>query len=146
MEALNSYDGAIVATHAHSRRTSDTPRLLSDRIVEGIVARDGIVGVLPLNWALDSRWQAANGKEAIGLEAVANAIDAVCQIAGDARHVGIGSDFDGGQGAEAAPAELDTIADLPKLAPTLASRGFAADDVAAVMGGNWLRFFRDELP
>ena len=145
LEALASYDGAIVATHAHSRRTKGTPRLLSDEVIEGVVARDGIVGVLPLNWALAS-WQAGDGKDAVTLDRVVDAIDAVCQIAGDADHVGIGSDFDGGQGSEAAPSEIDTIADLPKLATALAARGFADDDIAAVMGGNWLRFLRRQLP
>jgi Membrane dipeptidase (Peptidase family M19) len=75
--------------------------------------------------------------EACGAECLA-----LCQIAGDAAHVGIGTDFDGGQGAESTPAEIDTIADLPKLAPALAARGFGDTDIAAVMGGNWLRFLR----
>jgi membrane dipeptidase len=145
LEALDSYEGAVIASHAHSRRTADKPRLLSDRVIEGIVARNGIVGVLPLNWALDSNWCASDGKDAITLDAVVDAIDDVCQIAGNADHVGIGSDFDGGQGAESAPAELDTIADLPKLATAVARRGFAADEVTAVMGGNWLRFLRANL-
>jgi membrane dipeptidase len=145
LEALDSYEGAVVASHAHSRRTADKPRLLSDRVIEGIVARNGIVGVLPLNWALDSSWRTSDGKEAITLDAVVDAIDHVCEVAGNAGHVGIGSDFDGGQGAESAPAELDTIADLPKLAAALARRGFTGDEVAAVMGGNWLRFLRANL-
>jgi membrane dipeptidase len=46
---------------------------------------------------------------------------------------------------ESAPAELDTIADLPKLSAALARRGFTADDVARVMGGNWLRLLRANL-
>jgi membrane dipeptidase len=79
------------------------------------------------------------------VDAVVDAIDAVCQIAGDADHVGIGSDFDGGQGAESAPAELDTVGDLPKLAAALARRGFSEKGIAAVMGGNWLHFFRRQL-
>lgn len=61
LEALETYEGPIVATHAHSRRTVAKARLLSDRVVEGIVAREGIVGVLPLNWALDP---AGNGRPA----------------------------------------------------------------------------------
>ena len=146
LEALDGYEGAIVATHAHSRRTAAKSRLLSDRVIEGIVARDGVVGVLPLNWALNSSWRASDGKESVTLDAVVEAIDAVCQIAGDAAHVGLGTDFDGGQGAEAAPAELDTIADLPKLASALAARDFADADIAAVMGGNWLKFLRRQLP
>jgi Membrane dipeptidase (Peptidase family M19) len=54
------------------------------------------------------------------------------EIAGDALHVGLGTDFDGGQGTEAAPVELDTIADLPKLASALAAHGFPDPDIAAV--------------
>ena len=122
------------------------PRLLSDPVVEGIVARDGIVGVLPLNSALDPTWNATDGKKAVTLDAVVDAIDAVCQIAGDAQHVGIGTDFDGGQGAESSPLEIDTIADLPKLAEALAGRGFPENDIADVMGRNWLRFLGRQLP
>jgi membrane dipeptidase len=146
LEALDDCEAAVVATHAHSRRTVATTRLVSDQVIEGIVSRDGVVGVLPLNWALDSTWQSSDGKEAVSLNRVVDAVDAVCQIAGDAAHVGIGTDFDGGQGAEAAPAGVDTIADLPKLAQALAARGFADTDVAAVMGGNWLEFLRRQLP
>ena len=75
-------------------------------------------------------------------------LDAVCQIAGDAAHVGLGTDFDGGQGAEAAPAEIDTVADRPKLAGRLATRGYPAADVTAIRGatGSGLRFLRRELP
>jgi membrane dipeptidase len=145
LEALETYDGPVVATHAHSRRTVAKARLLSDRVVEGIVARDGIVGVLPLNWALDPAWQRTSGKDDVTLAAVVRAVDDVCQIAGDIAHVGIGTDFDGGQGAEAAPAELDTIADLPKLALALSDGGFADGEVRAVMGENWLRHIRRQL-
>jgi membrane dipeptidase len=146
LEALASYEGAVVATHAHSRRTAAISRLLSDAVIEGVVARRGVVGILPFDWALDPSWRLDKRPDAVSLDAVVEAIDAVCQIAGDAAHVGIGTDFDGGQGAEAAPAELDTIADLPKLASLLAARGYADADVAAIMGGNWLTLLRRELP
>jgi membrane dipeptidase len=145
LEALDTYEGPIVATHAHSQRSAPKPRLLADRVIEGVVARDGVVGVLPLNWALHPTWRKADGKDVVTLEAVVDAVDAVCQLAGDAAHVGVGTDFDGGQGAEQAPAELDTIADLPKLAPALAARGYSEDEVAAIMGQNWLRFLRGAL-
>ena len=145
LEALDSYEGTVFASHAHSRRTADKPRLLADRVVQGIVARNGVVGVLPLNWALDPDWRAQDGKDAVTLGAVVDAVEHVCEIAGDTTHVGIGSDFDGGQGAAQAPAEFDTVADLPQLVPALAGRGFNADDVAGVMGENWLRFLRAQL-
>ncbi len=91
LEALDVYQGVVVASHAHSQRTVATPRLLSDRVIEGIVARDGIIGVMPVNWALRSGWEPDYGKAAVTLDAVVDAIDAVCQIAGDAHHVGLGT-------------------------------------------------------
>jgi membrane dipeptidase len=60
--------------------------------------------------------------------------------------VGLGSDFDGGYGVQSAPAEVDTIADLQKLAPMLSEIGYSSADIAAVMGENWLAMLRRCLP
>jgi len=73
-------------------------------------------------------------------------IDYICQMAGDARHVGLGSDFDGGFGVQSVPRELDTIADLQILAPRLAQRGYTEQDIAAILGTNWLGILKDNLP
>jgi membrane dipeptidase len=145
LEALDRYGGPIVATHANPRRLVPRPRLLSDEVIARLIARDGIVGVMPLNWALDPDWR-SKSKAEITVDAVVDAVDVVCQLAGDARHVGLGTDFDGGQGAEAAPAEIDTVADLPRIAEALARRGYPDEAVAAIMGGNWLRLLRQALP
>jgi membrane dipeptidase len=67
-------------------------------------------------------------------------------MAGDARHVGIGSDFDGGQGAETAPAEIDTVADLPVIAEALHERGYPNEAIENIMGGNWKRVLSEHLP
>lgn len=142
-EALARYAGPIVATHANPRRHVPLPRLLPDDVIAGIIDHDGVVGIMPLNWALDPAWRAKTKEKAdIHVDAVVDAIDIVCQLAGDALHVGIGSDFDGGQGAEATPAELDTVADLPRVVEALGQRGYNGDDVAAIMGENWLRLLR----
>ena len=63
-----------------------------------------------------------------------------------ARHVGVGSDLDGGYGREQTPSDLDTIADLARLPDILARRGYPAGDIELVMHGNWLRFFAEALP
>ncbi len=145
VEALDRYEGPIVATHANPRRLVPMPRLLSDTVIRRVAARDGVIGVMPLNWALDPAWRSkANGD--MHLETVVDAIEIVCQLTGDTRHVGLGTDFDGGQGAEDAPAEIDTIADLPRLAETLARRGYTDEAVTAIMGGNWLRVLHRALP
>ncbi len=55
-------------------------------------------------------------------------------------HVGIGTDFDG---IPQAPAEIDSAADLPKVTTALMARGYTADDMKKLLGGNLLRVFRD---
>ena len=70
----------------------------------------------------------------------------ICDLAGNANHVAIGTDMDGGLGREQIPQEITTSADLPKIADALSAAGFSDDDVRSVMGGNWLRFFREHLP
>jgi membrane dipeptidase len=85
-------------------------------------------------------------RELVGLEKVAAVIDYYCQMAGDARHVGIGSDFDGGFGWQHIPHELNTIADLHLLAPILADKGYTDTDLAAIFGKNWLNMLQSALP
>ena len=77
---------------------------------------------------------------------MADQIDYVCQLAGNARHAAIGSDLDGGYGTEQCPRDLDTIVDLQKMAGLLSNRGYSDEDVRAVMHGNWIHFLRDVLP
>jgi membrane dipeptidase len=143
--ALDSYDGPIIASHSNPRRIVPSLRQLPDDTIKQLAERDGMVGIMPLNWALDPDWRTKT-KAGMTLEHVVDAIDVVCELSGDALHVGVGSDFDGGQGAEATPAELDTIADLPLLAGALANRGYDAAAVEAIMSGNWLRLLRRHLP
>jgi membrane dipeptidase len=96
-EALDLHAGPVCATHAHSRRTVDLPRVLSDDAVPEIAARDGIIGVLPVNWALQDGWR--RGDPRVRLERV---VAAVHDLRVDERHVAIGTDWDGGQGAASA--------------------------------------------
>ena len=69
-------------------------------------------------------------------------IDHICQLAGTSRHCALGTDLDGGFGREGSPFDLNTIADLQKMAGLLAERGYAQADIDGIMHGNWLRFLR----
>ena len=80
------------------------------------------------------------------MERVVDNIDHICQLAGSCKHVGIGSDLDGGYGNDQTPTDLNTIADLQKLPALLTKRGFTQADIEAVMHGNWIRFFSEVLP
>ena len=81
--------------------------------------------------------------ENLTLGAVADHIDHVCQLAGNALHAAIGSDLDGGYGTEQTPRDLDTIADLQKIPNLLKKKGYGQKDIANIMHGNWVRFFRE---
>ena len=65
-------------------------------------------------------------------------IDHIAKVAG-VDHVGLGSDFDGVSGAT--PAGMNSAADLPKITQALLDRGYSADDIRQILGGNLLRVF-----
>jgi membrane dipeptidase len=67
-------------------------------------------------------------------------IDHIAKVAG-VDHVGLGSDFDGVSGAT--PAGMDSAADLPKITQGLLDRGYSAEDIRKILGGNILRVFKD---
>jgi len=146
LQALDRYDGPVIASHSNPRSLVPGPRQLSDDMLKALLAHDGMVGIVPMNSMLRSDWRRGDRKNAVSVNDVAAAIDFVCQMAGDARHVGLGTDFDGGFGAESAPAEIDTVADLGKVADALKARGYARVDVEAILSGNWLRLLRRSLP
>lgn len=149
MQSLDYYPGVIAATHANARALvadSAGNRLLSDRVLRGIIERDGVVGIVPLNSFLKSGWVKGDRRDEVTLQYVIAQIDYVCQIAGDASHVGIGSDFDGGFGLQSVPEEIDTIADLRKLIPNLLDKGYTTEHIAAILGGNWISRLQRILP
>jgi len=149
LPALDMYPGAIIASHANAAallKGMDSNRFLSDRVIEGLLERDGIIGIIPYNRFLLPGWRESDGRERVPLDYVAAQIDYICQIAGDADHVGIGSDFDGGFGLQKTPAGIDTVADLDKIAPLLAQKGYSEENIAAILGQNWIRFLENRLP
>jgi len=66
-------------------------------------------------------------------------IDHMVKVAG-VDHVGLGSDFDG---IDCSPQGLDSAADLPKITEALYQRGYKAEDLDKILGGNLLRVFGD---
>ena len=73
------------------------------------------------------------------LKSLIDHMDHIAKVAG-IDHVGLGSDFDGVSGAT--PQGIDSAADLPKITQALLDRGYSADDIHKILGGNLLRVFR----
>ncbi len=149
LEALDRYEGPLIASHSNPLKmvkNGHSNRFLTDEIVDGIIERGGVIGIVPFNRFLIQSWKNSDPREECPLDYVAAHIDYICQRAGSARHVGLGTDFDGGFGLQHIPPELDTIADLQKLTPLLTARGYTPKDIAAILGGNWLDHLRRTLP
>ncbi|NJN44447.1 MAG: peptidase M19 [Anaerolineae bacterium] len=151
LQALDVFPGTIIASHANAAallKDFPTNRHLPDHVIDSLLERDGVIGVVPYNSFLKTDWRRQSGsrKEEVTLQHVIAHIDYICQRAGDAKHVGIGSDFDGGFGVQSVPAEIDTIADLHKLAPLLSEKGYSDADIAGIFGLNWQRILEKTLP
>lgn len=148
-EALDRYEGPVIASHANCRalfKHTDSERQLTDEAIRRLVDRDGVMGVVPFNVFLVDDWKAGDDRRRVTLDHVVAHIDHICQIAGDARHAAIGTDFDGGFGWPEVPLEINTIADLPKLEGKLKERGYTADEINGIFHGNWQRILETHLP
>ncbi len=137
-EALDSFTGPVLVSHANFRPLAGGPenRHLSPAQLSALAGRDAVVGVTLYNRFLDPRWEPGN---AVPPERVAAHVGELAAHVGWHR-VGIGSDFDGGFGAESTPAGITEPASLRGLEPLLAPHA------EAVLGGNWLQWLRRHLP
>ncbi len=144
-EALDLYTRPVIASHSNARAICPGDRQLSDDMIRRIAHRGGVIGAVPFNAMLHEGWR-DRGRPTVPLRRFAEAIHHVAEAAGTHKVAAIGSDFDGGFGAEATPDGLDTIADLPRVADELADLGFSDPQIADVLGGNWIRFLRENLP
>jgi membrane dipeptidase len=146
-EALDHFRGPVIASHSNSRAIVPTDRQLSDEMILALLKRDAVIGTVLCNAFLQPDWEEKGKiKAQATLTDVVKHMKHVCDLAGDALHVGIGSDLDGGFGAESIPAEFDTAADMPIIGKGLAAADFSNEDVENVMGGNWARFLKRALP
>lgn len=146
-QALDLFDGPVLASHSNCRTLAPGDRQLDDAMIRRLIERDAVIGAVMDAWMLQPNWErGVTTNEGLTLEAVAEQIDYVCQVAGNSRHAAIGSDLDGGYGIEQTPCDLDTIADVQKIPDLLRKRGYTEDDIAAIMHGNWLRSLEKGLP
>jgi membrane dipeptidase len=145
-EAIEAYSGPVWASHNNARALVPDTRQFNDEQIRALIERGAVIGAVFDAWMLVPGWiRGETTPEAAGLklERIVDHIDYICQLAGNARHVGIGSDLDGGYGREQCPADLETIADLSRLAQLLSARGYPAADIELIMHGNWIRFLEN---
>jgi len=148
-EALKSFSGPVWASHSNCRALVPDQRQLSDDQIRALLERDAVIGAAMDGWMIVPDWvqgETTSEERDLRLEHLVEHIDHICQIAGNARHVGLGSDLDGGFGGEQSPRDLDTIADVRRLTDLLQARGWSAEDLNQFAYGNFLRALRRALP
>jgi len=145
-EALDHFHGRVWASHSNCRVLVPHNRQFSDEQIRELIDRGAVIGAAFDAWMLAPGWvrgETTPEEAGVTLETVVNHIDHICQLAGNARHCGIGSDLDGAFGREQCPADVQTIADLQRLPDLLAARGYAPADTELIAHGNFVRFLRE---
>jgi membrane dipeptidase len=142
-ELLDLSAGAVIASHSNCRAIVPGDRQLSDEMIRAIIARGGVIGINFFDRFLMPPDE-HEGRRCT-LDDVFRHVRHICDIAGSADHVGLGTDMDGGLGREQIPAEIRTSADLPRVASALSDAGMPDRDAEAIMGRNWLRYFSRHL-
>ncbi len=148
-EALDLFKGPVWASHSNCRALVPHNRQFSDEQIKALAQRGAVIGSVFDGWMMAPNWvrgKTTPSNSGLKLDWIVPHIDHICQLTGNARHVGIGSDLDGAYGFEQTPQDLNTIADLTRLPDLLRQRGFSEADVAGVMHGNFIRFLRGALP
>lgn len=132
-QVLELSQDPVLFTHGNCHALCPHPRNLTDDQIKALAAHGGVFGI--------SFVASFMGKETAALSTVADHIDHVCQLLGSADHVGLGSDFDGAT----TPPGLEDVTRLPHLTAELLRRGYGEADLAKLLGGNYLRVFRQVL-
>lgn len=138
----------VIASHSNCRALLDRPggiitqRHLTDRAIREIAGRGGIIGI-----NLFSTFLNRNGKDrrATLIDVIAH-IERMCELVGDQRHVGLGSDMDGGFSRERLPAGIDSPRDLRALSEALRRRGWNDEQIEDFAWRNWARFWSKAGP
>jgi len=144
-EALDHFNGNVWASHNNCRALVNHNRQFSDDQIKALIERGAVIGGALDAWMMVPNWvrgQSTPKGMNCNLGVMIDHIDHICQLAGNTHHVGIGSDLDGAFGKEQCPYDLETIADLQKIAALFKAKGYTDVDVENLMSANWLRFLR----
>ena len=142
-QALDNFHGHVWASHNNVRSIVNHNRQFSDEQIKALIDRGAVIGGALDAWMMVPNWQrgVSMPKEMnCNLEKIMDHYDHICQLAGNALHIAVGTDLDGGYGREQCPYDVETIADLQRLPSLFFKRGYSNEDVENIMHGNWSRF------
>jgi membrane dipeptidase len=134
LDLLETARKPIVASHSNSRVLCPHPRNLTDELARRIADTGGLVALTFAGVFIDPE------PARVSFDRFMEHLEHMISVVGS-RHVGIGSDFDGW--TEKFGVALPDCSWLPRITEALLGRGHSRDEVAAIMGGNWLRVIAD---
>jgi membrane dipeptidase len=140
-------EGPIIASHSNCRSILDDGTLalgprqrhLTDDAIREIGRRGGMIGSVlfsPFIIRGGTRDRRAT------LAEWADHVERQCDLIGNRRQVGLGSDADGGFSALMLPEGIDRPKDYVRLAETLRARGWTDAEIQGFAWGNWTAFWR----
>ena len=134
VDVLKVIKAPVLASHSSCKalKPSQTRNLTDDEI-RAIAAVDGVIQVGTGRFFLSDDLPYYK----VGVAVLANHIDHIKKLVGY-RHVGLGTDFDGGGGVIG----LDNSAQMKNLTVELLKRGWTAEELKAFWGGNLLRVWK----
>ena len=145
-EALDIFGGPVLASHHNCRSLVPSDRQLTDEQIQALIQRGAVIGAAFDNWMIKPGWvKYVTSPDSVSMNDIVTHIDHICQLAGNANHSGIGTDLDGGFGREQSPGDLDTIADVQRMAELLSQRGYSDADIEKIMWRNYVEFFERNL-
>lgn len=130
-DILATTKNPIIDSHAGVRALNNNTRNLTDAQIDSIAKRGGVIGVVFYPSFLSSRGIAT-------IDTVIKHIDYIKNRVG-IDYVAIGSDWDG---IESTPVGLEDVSKLPNLTTALLRHGYSIPDVMKILGGNYLRVFK----
>lgn len=159
LDAIETSRTPVAISHTFARALSDHPRGKTDDQLKALAARGGYVGVCVVPFFLTN---GGNGS----VDLVAEHIRYIADLIGP-EHVGIGTDFTRswelpGDPTKTGPGEQDWVGwrpehryggrsfvegladygEYPHLTAALLAKGFNSAEVQGIIGGNFLRFYR----
>ena len=163
MDAIEHATRPVVISHANVKAIKESPRNLRDDQIKAIAATGGLIGMVGFPAFVADKPKPT-------LDDLIDHLDYVVQMVG-IDHVGLGIDYYGAQHPYSTPEQAKAIYDgwvaggqwsagypappyhypqgietpdkLPNIAPGLARRGYGDDDIRKIVGGNWVRVFRE---
>ena len=156
LDAIHHVSGPVVCTHANPRKLRDNPRNITDHLIKAIADKGGVIGICAFNYFLVSKGRAS-------IDTYLDHIEYVAELVGS-DHVGLGLDFILGREISGSadprrfppesypqryeewmiyPEYLTDFTGVPNIIAGLLERDYLPDDIEKIMGGNWLRVWRE---